>query len=170
MMVLSSKQMACIKKRWFKKAEKQTFRTLPKFIKEISDHEAVNWEKTSGEACYEMACHATAAVALGAAWAAAKAFGITNFQASHAMWDFIREWQYSDNKTGLRILDFDNMLYPQYDYIFDKTISTETWRALQEEAKRRIEEHPEACFEVVEHWKRIANGEMPFGYLVSNRR
>ena len=66
MIVLSNKQMACITKRWFKKAEKQTFRTLPKFIKEISEHEAVNWDKTSGETCYEMSCNATAALAL--AW------------------------------------------------------------------------------------------------------
>ena len=162
--------MELVKKRWFKKAEKQTFRMLPKFIEEIQEHDAINWDKTASDTCYEMACHATAAIALGAAWAAAEAFGITNFQASHAMWDFIREWQYSDNKTGLKIIDFDNMLYPQYDYRFDKTISTKTWRAIQAEAKRRLEEHPEACFEVVMHWQRIANGEVPFGYSVSDGR
>ena len=86
------------------------------------------------------------------------------------MWDFILEWQYSDNKTGLKIIDFDNMLYPQYDYQFDKTISTEIWRAIQAEAKRCLEENPAACLEVVRHWQRIANGEVPFGYSVSDGR
>ena len=59
------------------------------------------------------------------------------------------------------------MLYPQYEYKFDKTISPETWSALQNEASRKLQEssgfvHPD----VVKHWKNIVDGKVPFGYKV----
>ena len=32
------------------------------------------------------------------------------------MWEFIKHWNYTDNKTGMKMVNYDDMLYPQYDY------------------------------------------------------
>ena len=116
---------------------------------------------------YGAMCRAIGQLAVAAASLGAHIEGITGFQAGFVMWDFIQNWTYTHNKTGLKIMDYDNMLYPQYDYKFDKTISPETWSALQEEAAEKLAAdgdyaHPD----VVEHWRSIANGEVPFGYKV----
>lgn len=98
--------------------------------------------------------------------------GLTNFQASVAMWDFINLFMYRHNKCGLRLVDYDNMLYPQYDYKFEKTISKETWDAIVKTAKEYLEEYENGDSavnsNVVNHWKSIANGKVPFEYRVEN--
>ena len=33
------------------------------------------------------------------------------------MWDFIIDWMYTSNQCGLRIVDYDDMLYPQYNHL-----------------------------------------------------
>ena len=93
--------------------------------------------------------------------------GITSFQAGCAMWDFIQSYIYTSNKCGLKLVDYDNMLYPQCDYKFEKTISKETWELLQKQAKENLEKDSDfAVKAVVEHWKSIVNGNAPFGYVV----
>lgn len=97
--------------------------------------------------------------------------GISGFQAGFVMWEFIKQWMYTNNKCGLRLVDYDNMLFPQYDYKFEKVISKETWELLQKEAKRRLEENEKQPFaheKVVAHWKSIINGKIPFGYKISD--
>ena len=81
--------------------------------------------------------------------------------------------EYKNNKTALRIIDYDKMLYPQYKgYFEDRTISQSTWEALQNEAKRRINEidsgEESAADSVIAHWKSIVNGTIPFGYKIKN--
>lgn len=103
-----------------------------------------------------------------------KDLGITGFQASFALWEVIKEWQYSNNKTGLRLIDYDNMLYPQYQRKFEKVISKDVWKSLQEAAKENLDslfvdgvfDENSAAPNVVEHWKSIVNGVVPFGYCV----
>ena len=90
------------------------------------------------------------------------------------MWDFIREWEFSDNKCGLAIIDYDNMLYPQYENKFcKKTISSYTWKSLQERARELLEETSAgepAADRVIEHWKSIVDGVVPFGYTVEEAK
>ena len=147
---------------WFEQAKKQTLETLPKFV----DHVMNDYVHD-----YGTVCHAIAACAIAAGWAANESEGaqggITGFQAGFVMWDFIRQWEYTHNKAGLRIIDYDNMLYPQYEEDFQKTISASTWEALKSEAKKELEraEHY-AHQDVVKHWHNIVNGKVPFGYMV----
>lgn len=121
---------------------------------------------------YGVAPRAIAQAALATAWYLSGVFGITGFQASCAVWDFIRDWNYSDNKCGLRIVDYDKMLYPQYEENFGKVISSGTWKALQEQAKSNLDgyyNHEYYCSahpNVLAHWKSIAYGNVPFGYEV----
>ena len=72
---------------------------------------------------YGTAPRAIAQAALATAWYLSSEFGITGFQAGFTMWDFIRDWNYSTNECGMKIVDYDTMLYPQYAYKFEKTIS-----------------------------------------------
>ena len=112
---------------WYEDAKKQTLETLPKFLSHIMDD--YNHD-------YGTICHALAAGATATAWAMNKHDngGITGFQAGAVMWEFIRSWNFSSNKTGLKLVDYDNFLYPQYRDKYEKTISESVWKAIQDEA------------------------------------
>lgn len=119
---------------------------------------------------YGMAPRAIAQAALATAWYLSSEFGITGFQAGFTMWDFISDWQYRDNKCGMKIVNYDDMLYPQYDYKFEKTISKDTFKALQEAAKKNLEEHSGRSHpNVIDHWKSIVDGNVPFGYVIRDK-
>ncbi len=116
---------------------------------------------------YGTAPRAIAQAALATAWFLSSDFGITGFQAGFVMWDFIRDWQCSDNECGMKILNYDDMLYPQCDYKFDKVISKDTFEALQKKAWNLWNDrgaHPA----VEKHWESIIHGEVPFGYKVKD--
>lgn len=115
--------------RWYIDAKKQTRESLPEFIRYLFDDYSHD---------YGTMCHAIAATAIATAQVGSREFGITGFQAGAIMWEFIRNWNYSSNKTGLKLVNYDNLLYPQYEDKFEKTISSYTWEALQKEAKNRI--------------------------------
>ena len=115
---------------WFEQAKTQTLETLPEFV----NHVLNDYEHD-----YGTICHAVSACALAAAWAACEIAGLTSFQAGFVMWDFIHEWIYSSNKCGMKIIDYDDMLYPQYEHKFEKTIKPDVWFMLQKEAKNRLE-------------------------------
>ena len=117
---------------------------------------------------YGTAPRAIAQAALATAYYLSDVFGITGFQAGCTMWDFIRDWSFHKNECGLKIVDYDNMLYPQYNYKFQKTISKDTFEALQKAAKERLEENVHACSAVTNHWKSIVDGNVPFGYIIED--
>lgn len=153
-----------LEKEWFEEARKQTLETLPKFI----DHVMNDYEHD-----YGTVCHAISACAIAAAWAAnaSEMGGITGFQAGFVMWDFIRQWSYPNNKTSLKIVNYDDILYPQYGYKFEKTLTKRTWEGIQEEAARRLKEKEERGYpvhpDVKAHWEGIVAGQVPFGFTVT---
>jgi hypothetical protein len=122
-----------VHKEWYEQANKQTIETLPVFINHIMNDYSHD---------YGTICHAVAASAIAAAWAvnAHPNGGITGFQAGAVMWSFLRNWSFSNNKTGLRIIDYDNMLFPQYKERYDKTITPDVWSLIKNEAKSKIDE------------------------------
>lgn len=149
-----------LEKEWFEKAKHMKLEDLPNFLNELMNY---------GHD-YGTICHAIAAGALASMYAMDnhKNGGITGFQASCVLWDVIREWSYSGNETGLRLVDYDNMLYPQYEYKFQKTISESTWNRMVEKAKENLS--GDKTFvnpNVTEHWQSIVDGKVPFGYVVS---
>lgn len=135
----------------------ESFDDLVAFLKYVKD----NCNCGYGEAPRAMA-----QAAVATAWYLAREFGITGFQAGFVMWDFIRDWEYRHNKCGLKIVDFDDMLYPQYDYKFEKRISLDTWAAIQKAAKENLENETYAHPTVREHWQSIVDGKVPFGYII----
>lgn len=136
-----------------------SFEELTAFLKDVEENYNCGYGETP---------RAMAQAALAVAWYLSGKFGITGFQANFVMWDFIRDWMYRNNQTGLKIIDYDNMLYPQYDYKFEKTIAPSTWESIQEAAKKELETdrgyslHPK----VREHMESIVAGNIPFGYTV----
>ena len=114
---------------------------------------------------------AMSASAIATMWALDKApnGGITGFQAGYIMWQIIQHWMYPTNKCGLRMINYDDMLFPQYAYKFSKVIDHDTWSSIQAEAKRLLSEEADnsASPSVVAHWRSIVNGFVPFGYTVT---
>ena len=144
---------------WFQQANKQTIDTLPQFINHLMNDYSHD---------YGTICHAITAAAIAAAYAAdaTPQGGITGFQASFIMWDFIRHWMYKSNMCGLKLINYDKMLYPQYEYQFDKTINQGTWTQIQEEAAKLLAKNKNAVPEVVAHWQSIVDGKLPFGFTI----
>jgi len=149
-----------LEKDWFKEAIKIDEKGLLDFFTRIVH--GYNHD-------YGTMCHAVAACALAAAWASCKEIGLSSFQAGFVMWDFIKNWTYTTNECGLKIIDYDNMLYPQYSDKFDKNIDKDTWKAIQEKAKANLDKENFACGSVIHHWKSIVEGYVPFGYRVVDR-
>lgn len=147
--------------RWYKEAKDVTVKELPNFMKKILD---------GYEHDYGTICHAVAASAIAAAWAAnkSKQGGITGFQAGCIMWEFIKHWMSYEDEP-MRLINYKDMLYPQSEDKF-MVISEETWKWLQEKAAENIKSIPLAHPEVIAHWKNIVNGKVPFGYQVQPSR
>lgn len=98
--------------------------------------------------------------------------GMTGFQAGFIPLWFLQEVNGTGRKAGFRVLNYDDMLYPQYSYKFEKTISKDTADLLVKEAKKLLEEHGYSDsmdlvdMRVLDHWKSIADGNLPFGYSI----
>jgi len=108
---------------------------------------------------YGTAARAAGMAATAAFYYVSKELGLTAFQASCAALDFIR--RVFGFEHGFRILDYGNSLYPQYC----NSEEFPSWRELIEqnkswlakEAKKMLEESPDAAPEVREHWEWLAS-------------
>lgn len=114
---------------------------------------------------YGTCVRAIACLALAGAHYGAENQGITGFQAGCVMWDFIRGWTFKNNECGMRLLNYDDLLYPQYTRAFN-TISEETWELVQEKAKEYLEIKHGANDEVRKHWESIVDGKIPAGLKI----
>ena len=142
----------------------KTFHDLVTFLKDVKDHYDLGYVETP---------RAIAQATVAVAQYFASEFGMTGLQADFIMWDFIQDWEFRNNKTGLRLVNYDDMLYPQnQDDFCKKIILNSTWKALQKAAKENLENitvdkvgyDPNPA--VAAHWKSIVDGKVPFGYEV----
>ena len=146
-----------IHKEWYKKAKEQSLESLPAFLKHLTEDYKHD---------YGTICHAVASAALAAANAVdhSPGGGITGFQAGAIMWEFVQHWLGYEDEP-LRLVKYEEMLYPQYEHSFAKTISKDTWEWLRERAKSLLsEQHGISSVRI--HWESIAGGKVPFGYRV----
>ena len=151
-----------LRETWYERAKNQTLETLPTFLKELAEYPKD----------YNSAVHAIGAAAVAASWAMNNdgCFGgITGFQAGCVMWEYVEHWM--GYKGPMKLLQYNDMLYPQYDYRYDKTMSEDTWTWLKQEAMKNIQEccngkKSSVSPIVLNHWLRIVNGEIPFGYIL----
>ena len=147
-----------VHKDWYKQAKEQTRETLTDFI----DHLSNDYEHD-----YGTICHALTAGAIATAWVINRGpqGGITGFQAGAVMWEFIRNWNHVEGP--LRLVDYKNMLYPQYEDDFQKTMSKDAWEYLQKKAKEGLADTG-GTPNVRMHWQSIVDGIVPFGYKIED--
>lgn len=145
-----------LEREWFEQAKKiETIDELILFINHLFNDYHHD---------YGTIVHAIGACAVACAWYGSHISGITGFQASFVMWDFIRYWTKEHNECGLALVDYDNMLYPHYEYYFN-TITKDVWEAIQKKARENLRTG-EGREDVREHWINIIEGNVPFGYKV----
>jgi len=144
---------------WYKEAKNVTTENLGEFVNKLVNEYGHD---------YGTICHAMAASAIAAAYAvdSSPTGGITVFQASAVMLEFIKCWK--NINSPFKITDYNNLLYPQYEDSFT-TISNDTWKWAQDEAKKNLESIDDyTSIRVVEHWQSIVDGKVPFGLKVSD--
>lgn len=142
---------------WYKEAKEVTPENLSNFIEELT-------EKYSHD--YGTIAHACAAAAVAGASAVnnSKQGGITGFQAGAIMWEFIRNWMIQYQDKPLRLINYEDLLYPQYRHKFN-SISKETWEWIQERAEEEMQTN-NGIPEIRKHWESIIAGEVPFGLKI----
>ena len=138
------------------------------FTEDISSvDEFINKLATEYEHDYGTVVHAMTAVAIQAL----KKFdntpqgGITGFQANAIMWIFIRNWMYHEGP--MKLVHYERMLYPQYEGEFSKEIDKDTWKYLQDSARKNLVASVGVRPEVRAHWVSIVEGNIPFGYALA---
>lgn len=166
------------KEAWSNEAKTQIH--TPKDLKKFADKLIKHCDYLVGPDLYEETANATTSLAYAAVEMCAEQFGLTGFQVGCIMWGIIDKLIMSEHDCGMKLINYSNMLYPQYDSHFEKTIDPDTWKKLQEKAsekynkylseKARLENGDEyafpACEEVAEHWKSIIDGTVPFGFKI----
>lgn len=150
---------------WRKEASSMTLQKLPNFLNNIVN----NYHHDYGTICHVIAVGAAATM-----WALnnekGSNGGITGFQSGAVMWETIMNWQTHLRGKPLRLVDYSNMIFPQYEYKFEKTLSPSVWNTIKDEAKKVLSEmgpgrgHPD----VIAHMENIVAGIIPFGYTISN--
>lgn len=117
---------------------------------------------------YGTIVEACAAAANAAIWAvnASPQGGITGFQAGCIMWRFIRHFMSIDGP--MKLVKYEDMIFPQYASDFDKTIPESVFKGLQELAKKKLETAQELHPNVRTHMQSIVDGVVPFGHTLKN--
>ena len=145
----------------YKKAsEVKTKKDLMNLLKEVVESKDLDYGKIVYAICGSMiaTCNYINMSPVG---------GITGFQAGFIGWEMIKNYTITcDNEFGMKIINYGDLLYPQYEHRSDKVISHKTWKALQEEASKLLKEKTFASTYVIQHWKSIVEGKVPFGYKV----
>ena len=118
---------------------------------------------------YDECVHAMTSIAIAASWCANKHYKITGFQASCVGLEYLLHWTYDYRNTiGISVINWSDMLYPQKDHLFEKTITKDIFKALQEAAQKNLKAEETSSIpahpRVIEHWQSIVNGIVPFGY------
>lgn len=145
---------------WYDEAKEQTLETLPEFM----NHVLNDYEHDYGTICKAIA--ACGAAAMYAANATEQG-GITGFQASCINWEIQKAWGSFVTHTGARLINFDDMIFPQYENRFEKTMDMETWESIQEYARDRLKAAAEEMTpRVRSHMESIVAGNVPFGYKI----
>ena len=146
-----------LEKEWLEEARKQTSKTLPRFINHLmSDYEHD----------YGTCIKAVSAAMIGTFWAFNRQEGFTGFQVGFIPWFLMREF-WGNSEVGRKVIDFDDMLYPQYQYKFEKTITQSQFSNLQKKASERLAEGIPMHSDVRKHMESIVAGNIPFGYKIS---
>lgn len=116
---------------WMEKAKKVTLDTLPDFLKSLQEQIPES---------YGNVCYITAIGSAATAYAYCHEFGLTGFQDSIIFWEWNEAWGVFKSEVGLRMLDYKNMCYPQYEDNF-KEISPSTFKSMQIYCQKHLDDY-----------------------------
>lgn len=142
------------------KIQTTTLNELPDLIRSLIDREHD----------YGTICVAMGIAAATTAWAMNKHEngGITGFQAGAVAWEMLRHWgALYPGECGGRMLNYDDLLFPQYAHKFT-TISETTWAEVRKKAAQNLSDNETAARSVAVHWQSIVDGHVPFGLTVAS--
>jgi hypothetical protein len=145
-----------VHQQWYEQAKKVQLNDLKGFVSSLLD----NYEHDYGTICHAMSA------AMCAAMSAVNEHpqgGITGFQASCVMWEVLENAFHV--KAPCSLVDYKNMLYPQYADRFT-SISQDTFDWLKKEATKCITDGATMHPDVRTHMQSIADGAVPFGLSV----
>lgn len=127
---------------WYEKLDDITMDNLQEFINHLVNDYTHD---------YGTICHAITAAGMAAMKAVNRSpeGGITGFQAGAIMWEFISRWMHI--KGPAKLVEYEQMLFPQYKEKFQKVISKDTWQWLQEKARSLLEENDASADNVRNH-------------------
>lgn len=125
---------------------------------------------------YGTICHAMAASMVAAGYvmdshpAQGGTTGFQHGQITRLLVEKILCYWYRET-APYKIQFLNRMLYPQYEHMFQKSMTPKEWKWLQEEAKKRLadKEIPPSD-NVHAHWVSIVEGIPPFGYVVEEKK
>jgi hypothetical protein len=144
---------------WYKRAREVTPETFGDFINELLHGYDLD---------YGAKIHAAAACTIAMFIACDDIFSFSGFQSSASIMQVLYKLNYPYNKTGIRVIDYDNMLYPQYEDTF-RSIPRKTWKLIRKRADELIEENRSTADpSVLHHWMNISFGGVPFEYYISD--
>lgn len=86
-------------------------------------------------------------------------------RSSNIMWQFIRHWLPEFAFSPLRMVIYEDLLYPQFEKNF-KTITPDIFKWVQESAKSSLEKHKSASPTLKAHWQSIIDGQIPYGLML----
>lgn len=119
---------------------------------------------------YGTICHAMSIGSIATMWAMdhSNAGGITGFQAGCIMWENIKNWMTEYKDVPLKLVNYRDMLYPQYERKYQKVLSDDTFAWLKEQATKNLEDKSFAHPDIIAHWETVAAGNVPFGYVLQS--
>jgi hypothetical protein len=128
----------------------------PKTEQELTSYidSLVNRDHDYGTCVYAMSC-----AALATFYYVSSKLGVTEFQASCADLDFLKRSR--NMKNGFCVVDYNNLLYPQYlnDEHFPtfQTLMENNKEMLKKEAKKKLRGKDKFTSKtVIEHWKMLS--------------
>lgn len=146
------------------KTEIHSVDDLAKFANELVEHAK---SLKDGADFYNDTSSIASSLSLAATSMCSYLFGMTLFQMGYVLWTIIDKMFLDEHDVGMRLVNFNNMLYPQYEYRFEKTIDSETWNSIQKKAAELIE-NGDIVGGVRKHLQSIVDGKVPFGYKVED--
>lgn len=141
---------------WYKEAKEQTLESLPNFIDRLLN----DYQHDYDTLCYAIAA---GAVATTTAMDLSDRGGIVGYQVDAIMWEYMKHW--NNVKPPAKLIQYESMLYPQYDYEYEKTISSGVMDWLQKTAAEKLKEHNLHPYLRI-HLRSIVYGTVPFGYSI----
>ena len=152
-------QLAELREAWIKRAKE--LRTIEEFGRFLEAMIAF-------EHSYNTAVYAAAALMIGVlrVFDRSPQGGLSGFQAGAVFWE-LAPHLLSVGKCGLKLVDWELLLYPQYAKHFEKTINNKAWGAVKKRAKEILKTSRSSMHEDVrKHMESIVEGELPFGFTV----